>query len=43
MHSISNTVSRKFVDSLDLQNLEIETDTGWHPITKIMKTVCAKK
>jgi DNA repair exonuclease SbcCD ATPase subunit len=39
MHSISNTVSRKFVDSLDLQNLEIETDTGWHPITKIMKTV----
>lgn len=39
MHSISNTVSRKFVDSLDLQNLEIETDSGWHPITKIMKTV----
>lgn len=39
MRTISDTVNRKFVDSLDLQNLEIETDTGWHPISKIMKTV----
>ena len=39
MYSISDTVTRKFVDSLDLENLEIETDTGWHPISKIMKTI----
>jgi DNA repair exonuclease SbcCD ATPase subunit len=39
MHTISNTVDRKFIDSLDLNNLEIETDSGWHPISKIMKTV----
>ena len=39
MHSISNTVERKFVDSIDLQHLEIETDSGWQPISKIMKTV----
>lgn len=39
MHSISDTVNRKFVNSIDLENLEIETDTGWHTISKIMKTV----
>ena len=39
MHSISDTVNRKFVDSVDLQNLDIETDSGWKPISKIMKTV----
>jgi len=39
MHSISNTVNRKFIDSVDLEHLEIETDTGWQPIAKIMKTV----
>ena len=39
MYSISDTVTRKFVDSFDLENLEIETDTGWHPVSKIMKTV----
>jgi DNA repair exonuclease SbcCD ATPase subunit len=39
MYSISDTVTRKFVDSLDLENLEIETDTGWHSVSKIMKTV----
>jgi DNA repair exonuclease SbcCD ATPase subunit len=39
MHTISNTVDRKFIDRLDLNNLEIETDSGWHPISKIMKTV----
>ena len=39
MHSISDTVNRKFISSIDLENLEIETDTGWHPISKIMKTV----
>ena len=39
MYSISNNVNRKFIDSIDLANLEIETDTGWHPVTKILKTV----
>ena len=39
MYSISDKVTRKFVNSLDLENLEIETDTGWHPVSKIMKTV----
>ena len=39
MHTISNTVERKFVNSIDLSNLEIETDSGWQPISSIHKTV----
>jgi len=39
MHTISDTVTRKIIDFVDLQNLEIETDSGWHPISKIMKTI----
>jgi DNA repair exonuclease SbcCD ATPase subunit len=39
MQLISETVERKFIDSVDLSNLEIETDTGWQPITSIHKTV----
>ena len=39
MHSISNTVERKFIDSIDLSDLEIETDSGWQPISAIHKTV----
>jgi len=39
MHTISNTVTRKFINCIDLQNFEIETDTGWRPISKIMKTI----
>lgn len=39
MYSISNTVTRKFVNSIDLSNLEIETDNGWQPISAIHKTV----
>ena len=39
MYSISDTVNRKFIDSIDLCNLEIETDSGWHPVTKILKTI----
>ena len=39
MHTISNTVKRKFINSIDLNNLEIETDSGWQPITAIHKTV----
>lgn len=39
MHTISNTVTRKFIDSIDLADLEIETDSGWQPVTAIHKTV----
>lgn len=39
MYSISNTVNRKFINSIDLSNLEIETDSGWQPITAIHKTI----
>lgn len=39
MHTISNTVTRKFIDSIDLSDLEIETDSGWQPVTAIHKTV----
>jgi hypothetical protein len=39
MYSISNTVTRKFINGIDLENLEIETDSGWHHVSKILKTV----
>lgn len=39
MHTISNTIERKFVNSIDLSNLEIETDSGWQPVSSIHKTV----
>lgn len=39
MHQLSDTINRKFIDCVDLQNLEIETDSGWHPVSKIMKTI----
>lgn len=39
MHTISNTVTRKFINSIDLSNLEIETDSGWQPINAIHKTI----
>lgn len=39
MHTISDTIERKFINSIDLSNLEIETDSGWQPITNIHKTI----
>lgn len=39
MHTISNTVNRKFINSIDLSNYEIETDSGWAPVSSIHKTV----
>lgn len=39
MHTISDTVTRKFINSIDLDNLEIETDSGWQPISTIHKTI----
>lgn len=35
MHSIS----RKFIDSVELEDYEIETDSGWQPVTHIHKTI----
>jgi energy-coupling factor transporter ATP-binding protein EcfA2 len=39
MHSIHDTVTRKFVESIKLENLEIETDSGWQPVSSIHQTV----
>lgn len=40
MHKLSDTVTRKFVDSIPLDDeWEIESDSGWVPITHIHKTV----
>lgn len=39
MRTISNTVDRKIIDSFNLSDLEIETDSGWQPITSIHKTI----
>ena len=40
MPLLSDTVQRKFVDVVDLDDeWEIESDEGWSPISKVMKTV----
>lgn len=39
MHTLSETIERKFIDTIDLNDWEIETDTGWQDITHIHKTV----
>lgn len=39
MSNLSDTVTRKFIDSIDVDEWEIETDTGWHDIEAIHKTV----
>lgn len=39
MCKISETVERKFIDSIDLSDFEIETDSGWRDLTSIHKTV----
>jgi DNA repair exonuclease SbcCD ATPase subunit len=39
MSIISEEITRKFIDSIDLTDLEIETDTGWKPVIKILKTI----
>lgn len=43
MFELSKIVERKFIDSVDLSDIEIMTDTGWEPITHIHKTVPYKK
>jgi ribosomal protein L31 len=40
MHQLSDTVERKFIDTIHLEDeWEIETDTGWEDISHIHKTV----
>jgi len=40
MYKLSDTVERKFVESIDLDDeWEIETDTGWEDVTHIHKTI----
>lgn len=39
MHKISDSIDRKFIDSIDINDWEIETDTGWKDITHIHKTI----
>ena len=41
--NLSLNVDRKFIDSINIENLEIETDSGWEPITAIHKTIPYKK
>lgn len=39
MPKLSETVERKFIESFDVSDWEIETDTGWEPITHCHKTI----
>lgn len=39
MFKLSDTVERKFIESIDLDEWEIETDTGWVDISSIHKTI----
>ena len=39
MQRLSESVQRKFIDVIALDEWEIETPSGWQPVTKIMKTV----
>lgn len=39
MHNLSDTINRKFIDSIDIDDYEIWTDTGWEDISAIHKTV----
>jgi len=39
MQELSDIVTRKFTEVITLSDIEIETDSGWQPITGIAKTV----
>ena len=43
MSKLSELVNRKFLDSIELKNLEIETDQGWEPVSFIHKTIPYQK
>ena len=36
---LSEQVERKFIDSIEIQDFEVLTDTGWKPLTHIHKTI----
>ena len=36
---LSDQVERKFIDSIDLKDIDIWTDTGWKPASTIYKTI----
>ena len=37
--TLSSTVNRKFIKSIPLENLEIETDLGWKSVSSVHKTI----
>ena len=39
MYKLSDIVERKFIESFDVSDWEIDTDTGWQDISAIHKTV----
>lgn len=39
MHELSNSIERKFIESFDITEWEIETDSGWQDISAIHKTI----
>ena len=39
MCKLSDTINRKFIDSIDINEWEIGTDTGWEDIKNIHKTI----
>ena len=43
MLRLSDTVDRKFIDSIRVDHLEVETDSGWEPITHIHQTILYEK
>lgn len=43
MKNLSSTVNRKFIDTINLTDWEIDTDTGWEEITHIHKTIPYQK
>jgi len=43
MTNLSSTVDRKYINSIKLEDWEIETDTGWEEVTHIHKTIPYQK
>jgi len=43
MLKLSEKVNRKFIDTINLTDWEIDTDTGWEEVTHIHKTVSYQK
>lgn len=43
MLRLSDTVDRKFIDSIRVDHLEVETDSGWEPINHIHQTILYEK